>query len=126
MTNQNCSSLRTNSKTLPELARQWSKALERGKGIRLSTYDLEMLTCVGVNDLLQQAAALSLKEKFSCRKEQSQSPYMVGENIGSTGTEQQTDHYVVRTLPSFGTTESDDGSALLARAQATRRKLLRL
>lgn len=105
-------------KSLPALARQWSTAIERGKGVRLNAADLELLTLVGVYDLLQAAAAQYLKETTLCRKTGDQSPYTSGENTGSTGTARETEPSAPGSPRYFGTTIVGDASALLAHAQA--------
>lgn len=48
-------------KTLPEVARKWSRAVERGKGLCLSADEMELLTIIDVTGLMQRAAADYLK-----------------------------------------------------------------
>lgn len=108
-------------KSLPEIARQWSKAIERGKGLRISAEDLDELNAIGVNDLLQVAAANQLKEKALCRASRGQTAYIDVENTGLIGTVAKTEAYEVRSSRSSGMTHRDDASALLARVQTTLR-----
>ena len=108
-------------KSLPELARQWSKAIERGKGMRLSAADLDQLTSAGVNDLLQSAAATILKEKATCRKSRELSTCIDGETIGLIGTGSKTARSGPLISQSSGMTSNESALDLLAHLQATLR-----
>ena len=99
-------------KSLPEIARQWSKAIERGKGLRISAEDLDQLNAIGVNDLLQAAAANQLKEKALWRASRGQTAFIDVENTGSTGTAAKTEVSGVRSSRSSGMTNRDDAPAL--------------
>ena len=101
---------------LPDLARKWSRAIERGKGIRLEADQLDLLATIGVNDLLQAAAAESLKEQARCRDVQRRRGSISAVPIGSTGIEKPTEAFDPHTSPSSGTTQTEDASALLAHA----------
>ncbi len=114
---RNCEAQVAARKSLPELARQWSKAIERGKGMRLSAADLELLTSAGVNDLLQSAAAANLKEKVTWRETRELNGCTNAETTGLAGIAAKTDRSVPLISPFSGTPESIDGSALLAHAQ---------
>ena len=109
-------------KSLPELARQWSKAIERGKGVRLNAADLELLTSVGVNDVLQSAAAQYLKETTLCRKNGEQTIYTTVMDTGSLGTAKKTEHAALPTSLSNGMTAVEAASAQLAHAQTMFKK----
>ena len=38
---------------IADLARRWSRAVQRGRGIRIEAADLDLLTDIGVNDIIQ-------------------------------------------------------------------------
>jgi hypothetical protein len=50
-------------KSLPDIARHFSACIERGKGIRLEAADLDILASIGVNELVQRAAAEYLRDQ---------------------------------------------------------------
>ena len=57
--------------SLPILARKWSKATERGKGIRLAAHELDLLNAAGVGELLMGAAASEQRKLAAARRNQS-------------------------------------------------------
>ena len=87
-------------KSLPELARQFSKAIERGKGLRHSAADLNLMAAHGVNELLQAAAAQQLKEIALCRDARDQKACINEEASGSIGRKRETVHSAPLTSPS--------------------------
>lgn len=109
-------------KSLPEIARQFSKAVERGKGLRLSAADLKLLTSFGILGMLQVAAANLLKEKICCQDKHDQNLCMSGEATGSTGIARRTALSGHPTWPSSGMIPAEDASDLLAHAQMMLRK----
>lgn len=42
---------------LAQLASKWSRAIDRGKGIRLSAHEMDLLNAIGVGELIMSAAA---------------------------------------------------------------------
>jgi hypothetical protein len=48
--------------SLPDLQRRFSKAIERGKGIRLEAADLDMFVASGAYETLARAAAEAQKK----------------------------------------------------------------
>ncbi|MCP3732216.1 hypothetical protein M9978_17485 [Sphingomonas sp. MG17] len=102
---------------LADLARRWSRALHRGRGIRLEAADLDQLAAIGVNDIIQAAAAEFLKEKAKCRDGQRRGDYTHAVTTGSTGTGGPTVVFDPPISPYSGTTQSEDAHALLAHAQ---------
>jgi hypothetical protein len=103
--------------SLPDLARRVSKAIERGKGLRLSAADLILVAAFGINNFLQAIAAKQLKEKALCRDVRDAEACIGAVTIGLTGTVARMDRFDRHSSPSSGMTESADASALLARAQ---------
>ncbi|MDN4632284.1 hypothetical protein QCD71_12220 [Sphingomonas sp. PsM26] len=101
---------------IADLARKWSRAIEKGKGIRIEAGDIDLLTAIGVNDLIQTAAAESLKDKAKCRDVQRRREFINGVPSGSTGTERRTDPSAAPSLRSSGMTQSEDASDLLQHA----------
>lgn len=116
-TTEQLTSPKNSLKSLPAIARKWSKASERGKGVRISAEDLDELNAIGVNELLQAAAATQLKEKALCRASRGQMAYTDVEITGSIGTAAKTAVSEARISQSSGTTNKDDASVLLARLQ---------
>ncbi|WP_242154048.1 hypothetical protein [Sphingomonas sp. BAUL-RG-20F-R05-02] len=102
---------------LPDLARRWSRAIERGRGIRIEAADLDLLTGIGVNELIQTASAETLKERAKWRADQRNAGSTSAENTGSTGTSGPTVVYDPPSSRSSGTTENEGALALLAHAQ---------
>jgi hypothetical protein len=102
---------------LPELARRWSRAVERGRGIRIEADDLDLLTAIGVTELIQAGAAEKLKERARWREGQRSEASTPAETTGSTETSDATAPPAVRTTPFSGMTQKADASDLLAHAQ---------
>jgi hypothetical protein len=100
-----------------DLARKWSRAIERGKGIRLEADQMDMLTAIGANDVLQAAAAELLKEQARCRDVQRRRESISAVPIGSIGTARQMEASDHHTSPSSGMTQTEDAFALLEHAQ---------
>ena len=103
---------------LPDLARRWSRALERGRGIRIEAADLDLLAAIGVNTLIQTAAAEILKEHAKWRDGQRRVGSTRAAISSSTLTGGPTEVFEPASSRSSGTTQSEDAHALLAHAQA--------
>jgi hypothetical protein len=71
---------------LPDLARRWSRAIGRGRGIRVEANELDLLTDIGGNDIIQPAAAEKLKERAKWRADQRSAGSTSAATTGSTGT----------------------------------------
>ena len=71
---------------IADLARRWSRAIQRGRGIRIEAADLDLLTDIGVNDIIQAAAAEKLKERAKWRADQRSADSMTAMPTGSIGT----------------------------------------
>lgn len=56
-------------RSLPDLERRLSKAIERGKGLRLEAADLDLLCAAGVIELVAQAAAAEQRRVSEARVE---------------------------------------------------------
>jgi hypothetical protein len=111
------------SQDLSDLARRWSRAVERGRGLRIEANDLDVLTSIGVNDLIQAIAAEKLKERARWRGEQRRAGSISAETSGSTGTERATEASGAPTSQSSGMTPGEDATDLLAHAlQISRRR----
>lgn len=48
--------------TLTTVARRWSRAVEKGKGITLSASELDLMNAAGVGELLMSVAAAEQRE----------------------------------------------------------------
>jgi hypothetical protein len=102
---------------LPDLARRWSRAIERGRGIRVEVAELDLLTDIGVNDIIQAAAAEKLKERAKWRADKRSAGSTNAATTGSNGTGGPMEAFDPRISPSSGMTQSEDATALLAHAQ---------
>ena len=102
---------------LPELARRLTKATERGKGLRLSATDVDLMIINDVLDLLQTAAARLLKEKTLCREVRDLNAFKNAGGTGLIGTAGKTAPSAPPTSQSFGMTPSENVSEALQRAQ---------
>ncbi|MEO9130411.1 MAG: hypothetical protein ABI240_04300 [Sphingomonas sp.] len=102
---------------LPDLARRWARAIDRGRGIRIEAADLDLLTDIGVNDIIQVAAAEKLKERAKWRTERRNVGYANEASTGSIGTDGPMERCDPPTSRSSGTMASEDAHALLAHAR---------
>lgn len=101
---------------IADLARRWSRAIQRGRGIRIEAADLDLLTDIGVNDIIQAAAAEKLKERAKWRADQRSADSMAAMPTGSIGTGGPMEASDPRISQSSGMTQNEDASALLAHA----------
>ncbi|OQW75377.1 MAG: hypothetical protein BVN32_11080 [Proteobacteria bacterium ST_bin14] len=104
------------TKDIADLARRWSRAIARGRGIRIEAADLDLLTDIGVNDIIQAAAAQKLKELAKWRADQRSAGSTDAATTGLTGTGCQMEISDPRISPSSGMIRNEDASALLAHA----------
>lgn len=102
---------------LTDLDRRLSRALEQGRGIRLSEVDLDLLAASGAYDTLHAAAGEALKEQAKCRDVQRRRDSIAAVPTGSTGTRGRTDRSEAHSSPSSGTTPTRDASEAFQRAQ---------
>lgn len=58
--------------SLSDIARKWTLAADRGKGIRLSAAELDILNAAGAGVLLAQAASAYLQDKAIQRRSEAQ------------------------------------------------------
>ncbi|HCB75152.1 MAG TPA: hypothetical protein DEP91_03120 [Sphingomonas bacterium] len=106
--------------SVSEVARNWSRASEKGKGIGLRAEVLDMLNAMGVGELIQAKAAEA--ERAQCAERIKSST--AGANIASPGTSVEMDLPEPRISRSSGTTKPQDVIAAARRAQraSNRRK----
>lgn len=58
----------TGRPSLPDIARKWAKASDRGKGIRLSAEEVDILNAAGVGLLLATSAGTQQREEAIRRR----------------------------------------------------------
>lgn len=97
---------------IADLARRFSRKLETGKGMQLAPADLALLGAIGVNDLIQTAAADFLRKQCQQRVARNQS--IAGGSSGFTQGDPGADSR------SSGTTQTESGSEAAERARRTR------
>lgn len=93
-----------------DLARKWNRKLDQGKGTQFTAHELALMASIGVNDLVQNAAAKLLRDQ--CQKRVVHDLSISAETTGSTGVR------TGKTSKSRTTTQSHDESESLARALA--------
>lgn len=91
-----------------DLARKFNRKLDIGKGMQLSPEELALLASIGVNDLIQNAAAKLLREQ--CQKRVVHDLSTSAETTGSTSAP------TAKTSKSRTMTQSPEESESLARA----------
>lgn len=87
-----------------DLDRRLSRALECGRGIRLSDSDLDLLAEGGAIDIVRQLAATELKERAKCRDVQRRRACITVVDTGSTGTSELMEAFGPLTSLSSGMT----------------------
>lgn len=99
---------------LPELARKFNRAAERGRGISLSAGDLDLLFSIGVNDLVQSESSKLLRDQ--CRKRLMKTSIPAGNTV-SHGIESVMEASEAHSSRSSGMTSERDASVASLRAR---------
>ena len=105
-----------------DLARRMSRARDKGRGIRLSDADLDLIFLHDGYDAIQRAAAAIQKEESRCRDAQRRRGSISAVPIGSIGTASETAPFDHPTSPSSGTIPTLDASEAFRRAQQMTRR----
>lgn len=92
---------------ITDLARRFSRKLDTGKGMQLDAADLALLCAIGVNDVIQQAAAKYLREQ--CQQRIARNRSISGGRIASISVPDEP-------LKSSGMTSHESESEAVARA----------
>jgi hypothetical protein len=98
-----------------DLDRKLSRAMTRGKGMKLSAAQLDLLVSLGLLEALADAKAQILKEQARCRQIRVES--INGEGFGSTLFEAQTASQQATDSIFGGTTATEGASSARARAR---------
>lgn len=93
--------------------RKLSRAVDRGKGMKLMPGDLDLLVSIGLIDIVAKAKALAAKERARCRNLKSTAEG----DTGSRGTGSVTGASEAHTFKSSGTIPEADARAALRRVQ---------
>ena len=99
---------------IAHLARHWINQTAKGKGLRLSAADVELLNAIGVGELLTAVTAKIQREQ--CHRKAQRSIQEV--NIDSIGTGEETEASGRHTFRSSGTTVAHGVTEAAARARA--------
>ena len=91
---------------ITDLDRRLSRALECGRGIRLSDAELDMLAEAGAIDAVREMAAKDLKERVKCRDVQRRRESISAVSSGSIGIESEMEAFAPPSSPSSGMTQS--------------------
>ncbi len=102
---------------LSDLDRRLSRAIEQGRGIRLSDADLDLLAASGAYDTLHTAAGEALREQAKCRDVQRRRGSISAVPTGWNGTDEGTGAYDPPSSQSSGTIPPGRASEALQRAR---------
>lgn len=103
--------------TALDLDRRISRALEAGRGIKLSDEDLDIIAACGGVDAIRAKAAEELRERAKCRDVQRRRASISEVGSGSIGTDGPMEASAPPTSPSSGMTPEEAGREALQRVQ---------
>src|SRR3546814_20692762 len=92
---------------LLSLDRHLSRALETGRGIRLSPEEVDLVCATGAYDAIHRAAEPELRNQAKCRNAQRRRQSNTVADTRSTGHERPTPRHAPHSPPSSGTTPRD-------------------